>query len=63
MLSTCPASRSAWVVTCVAVHVMVAPGAKRATGTVGEHEPTAALLSVIVAEVIVTLPMFVVATV
>jgi hypothetical protein len=54
MLVMLPASRSAWVVMCVAVHVVVALGASDVTG----HEIPVALGSVTVIEFNVTAPVF-----
>jgi hypothetical protein len=54
-----PASRSVCVTACVAEQVMVAPGAREATGNDGVQVPSVALGSVIVTSVRVTLPVLV----
>ena len=57
VLSTCPKSRSVWVTVCVAVQVVLAVGARVATGQ--EIEPVSAFESVTVMDDTVTLPVLV----
>ena len=55
-----PASRSAWVIACVPVHTIDAPGASAATGIVGTHEnPVSAGVSETVTLCNVILPVLV----
>jgi hypothetical protein len=58
VFGTAPASRSAWVSVCVALHEMMLPGASEATGIDGVHAPNTAFGSVSDTLVKVTLPAF-----
>ena len=56
LLTTVPASRSAWVTVCDAVHVALSPGARVVTSQVGS---ASTLSSLTVTSLIVTLPVLV----